>query len=203
MPTTRKFELDGPISKAPPEFSGDSRLAKALRQVLDQANGATAYDGAFILLPSGDASVTVSMEEFNAGDWKVAYPPRVQQTWFFALDAIGMPFGIMDEEIVKLDPETGELTPIAGKIGEFLGAVEANPDQTIRLDVFEAWAKAGRSLPARSRLAPKTPVMMGGGEGPEDLYEADIMERADFNAHLYAQTKDLPDGYKVTFKITP
>lgn len=199
---TKEFDLNGPLSTAKPAFEGSTRLGKTLRNMLDQSNGSSAYGGAFVLLPSGGESQWWTMEEFNAGSWKASYSRKVQETWFFAVDTLGFPFGILGEEVVHLNPETGHLKPIAFKLGEFLEAVESDPDTLVRLDLFDAWCQAGEGIGTRERLAPKTPIMLGGGKGVEDLYAADLMERMDFNAELHSQTKDMPEGTQVTFKLT-
>lgn len=155
-----------------------------------------------MLLPSGGDAAVPNIEIYN-GAWKAAYPDFVRRTTFFALDVFGFPFGLSEGRVVQLDPETGALNHVSGTLGGLLRKVEKEPDSTIGLAVFEAWCRNGREMAMGQRLAPKTPFVLGGGKEIGDLYAADIMKRAAFNAHIYSQIKDLPDGATVEMKVVP
>lgn len=137
-----------------------------------------------------------TIEEFNANKWKASYPSAVRDTVFFALDTFGFPFGISGDVIVQLDPETGVLSRMADTIGHLCDRVRTEPDEIVGLNAFDTWIDAGRTLAINQRIAPKIPFLFkeGGNSLLDDFYEADILERAAFNAFIYEQTKDLPDG---------
>lgn len=197
------FQAIGLISETVSTFEADSGLLSKLADMLRQSNGFAMWGGAFVVLPSGDDAVLPSIETFNKGEWKKAYPQDVEQTTFFAVDAFGFPFGVSQDAVVQLDPETGSLSPVAATLGELLEKVRSEPKNTIGLLAFEKWRQAGRELRLGQRLAPKIPFVMGGGKEIDDFYAADILERAAFNSHVYEQIKDLPDGATVELKVVP
>jgi hypothetical protein len=187
--------MDGPLSRTKPGFEPSSERERSLRKLLDQSNGFH-MKAAFLLLPSADDTVAYSIETYNAGAWKVAYGPEVSSSLFFALDALGSPFGICGNRICQLDPETGAFETFASDFRDLFDRVASSPE-SIGVPLVEAWTGSGRSLTLFQRLAPKVPFILGGRGRVEDLYAADILERRDFNADLHAQTKGLADGTSV------
>ena len=161
--------------------------------MLAQANGAACCGGAFVLLPSGGDAVFWTMEEVNAGAWKAAYVPEVREAWFFAVDVLGHPFGILGEDIVRLDPETGTLEPVAKRLGEFLDAVRADPDEFGEA-LLRRWESSGTTLAPRERLVPAIPFMMAGAPPRTRFVAVDLMDALDYHADLHARMKDVPDG---------
>lgn len=201
--TDVSYHAVGPISATPSGFEARNGLLADLADMLRQSNGFVMWDGAFVLLPSGDGGPVPGIEGFNAGEWKRAYPKEVEDTVFFAVDAFGFPFGVSHDRVVQLDPETGILRPVAETLGGLLDKVRAEPDETVALFALERWRAAGRDLRLGQRLAPKTPFVLGGGREADDFYAADMMERAAFNAHVYGRIRNLPDGATVELKVVP
>lgn len=172
-----------------------------LADLLKQSNGFAMWGGAFLLLPSGAVDNLPSVESYNAHDWKRSYSPAVQSTVFFALDVFGFSFGISEDRVVRLDPETGVLYQIADTLGHLLERVRNEPIEMVGIEMFNAWCESGRSMEIGQRLAPKVPFVLGGGEAVSEFYPADILERAAFNAYIYEQIRDLPDG--ATIELLP
>lgn len=154
-----------------------------------------------MVLPSGQADGLPTIESYNDGAWKRSYDEDVHDTTFFALDVFGYPFGISGDHIVQLDPETGRLELISNTMRGLLERVEREP-KMIGIAVFNNWLASGRTLDIQHRLAPKIPFILGGGTDREDFYAADIMQRAEFNAYIYEETKNLPEGTQMRFEIT-
>lgn len=197
------FQAIGPISDRVSTFEADGGLLSKLADLLRQSNGFAMWGGAFVILPSGNDAVLPSIEAFNRGEWKKAYPKDVAETTFFAVDAFGFPFGISQDAVVQLDPEIGSLSPIAATLGELFEKVRSESWAPIGLSAFEKWRQADRELRLGQCLAPKIPFVMGGGKEVDDFYAADILDRAAFNAYIYEQIKDLPDGATVELKAVP
>lgn len=190
----------GPLSEAASGLTSGEGLVADLADMLRQSNGFAMWGGAFVVLPSGSDVAVPSLETYN-GAWKDGYPEAVRKATFFALDVFGFPFGLSEGKVVQLDPETGELRQVAESLGRLLNKVETDANATIGLSVFDAWCGSGREMALGQRLAPKIPFVFGGGKEISDLYAADLMERAAFNAHIYSQIKDMPDGTTVELKV--
>jgi len=196
------IEAYGPLTEVPSQFVGKTVLLGELASILQQSNGFTMFGGAFVALPSGSCDYVPTIEAYNSHRWKDSYSPSVQNTLFFALDTSGYPFGVADGMIVHLDPETGSMDPVAETISSFLDRVWKNPYDLIDLAIFEEWFDSGKTFELSERLAPVFPFILGGGETIDDLYAADILERAEFNAYIYEQLKDVPDGVQVELRCT-
>ena len=199
-----EFEVHGPLSEDPSTLKAEGGLSSKLVEMLDQSNGFHLHGGALLFLPSGSGVNGLStIEEFNAAPWKTSYGPEISRALFFAVDAIGYPFGILDERIIQFDPETGELTEIATDFDAFFSASEADPNGIAGAWLYGAWLDAGRQINANERLAPNHPLIFVKTSGIDDFHAENMLNRTAFNAYLYEQTKDLPDGAKVKFVVTP
>jgi len=184
----REFYLSGPLSEGKPAYAGQGRLPGALRTLLAQWNGVFAYAGALVILPSGTSRACWTMEELNAGAWRAAYP-EATEAWFFAVDAVGHPFGILDDAVVRLDPETGAVARLHEEWDGFLAAVEAEPNRTARLHLFEAWVSTGKTLGLRDRIVPDMPFCEGGGRAISAYHAEDLMLFLDLSARRHARLR--------------
>jgi hypothetical protein len=83
-----------------------------------------------------------------------------------------------------------------GQIG-FGGAYEFSTGYPLAAE----WQALHGRLPARTRLVPKKPFVVGGDYVVSNLYDLDAVEGMRFRASLAVQMRDLPDGTKVRFTI--
>jgi hypothetical protein len=194
------FQAVGPLSAATPVFSAPRGILNEIANILGQSNGFALWGGAFIFLPSGSADDVPTIEEFNGHAWKGIYQDDVRRTVFFAMDVFGFPFGVLDNNIVWMNPETGELHRITKSVRRFLEMVNTEPEHMIGFQAHVDWFDRGQTYEIGQRLAPKVPFVLGGGKSIADFYATDIIERADFNAFIYAKTKNMPDRTRIKFE---
>ncbi|AOG03117.1 hypothetical protein [Bosea sp. RAC05] len=200
----QEVEANGPLSEGKSAFNSDKGLESKLANLLHQSNGFHFYRGALLFFPSGTAMYGIpTIEEFNAAAWKASYGPEVSTALFFAVDTLGYPFGIANERIVQLDPETGEMNEIADDFLGFFEAVHRDPDTLIGAGLFQAWVEAGRMIGANERLAPNLPFITAKASAIDDFHAEDMLSRAAFNAYLFEQTSALPKDARVAIKVVP
>lgn len=64
------------------------------------------------------------------------------------------------------------------------------------------WQRKNGPLPEGKRLMPKIPFFVGGEYEIDNLWVGDASEGMRFKANMAMKTRTLPDGAKITLKIT-
>lgn len=197
-------DVNGPFVRTMPTLTPSSQRQASLLALLQQSNGFWAAGHAVLFLPSGKAVPGLpTLEEFNdPKGWVSKYAGDVGKALFFALDALGQPFGILDDKIVLLDPEAGSLKDIAPGFAKFMEDIES--DSVLSgADVIQGWLDSGRDFDPTKRLMPMPPIIAGGTTDPAGLVLVEVLERAEATASIHEQIKDIPDGQPIRFKVSP
>jgi hypothetical protein len=180
-----------------------SVIVTELESVLKCKNGFYAFESALHVFPSGCGDSTTTLEKWNEpGLWKNSFRSELDSIVFFAEDLFGMQFGIMDEFVIKFDPETSEIDEtFAESLGGWASIILDGFDYQTGYPLAHEWQRLnGPILPGR-RLLPKIPFVLGGEFELSNLYEVDAIQGMRFRADLSKQIKDLPDGTPVQIDV--
>jgi hypothetical protein len=133
--------------------------------------------------------------------WRDAYGGMADGLFFFAEDVFGTQFAVREGEIVTFDPETAAVAHVAESIEQWASLLLDDYEFLTGYPVAAEWQALHGRLPARTRLVPKKPFVVGGDYVVGNLYALDAVEGMRFCASLAVQIRDLPDGTKVRFTI--
>lgn len=175
-----------------------------LAELLRQRNGFYACLSALHVFPLGRTAGVMDLESWNAAElWRQEYGALSEGHLFFAEDIFGGQFCIKDQGISSFDPETGATTPIGGGIEEWAQRILVGHDLLCGTSLARRWQERHGALPPGKRLVPKTPFVLGGDFTLDNLYAGDSVEAMRLRGHLASQIQDLPDGARVSLKVTP
>jgi hypothetical protein len=167
----------------------------AYADFLKEYNGLYAFDRALHLFGVDPAAQyhDLSFRNSPAAEWRKAYGPMLNDICFFAEDLFGHLFGMRGPEAIVFDPESGNLDTLAEGFAGWLTFIEEDTDYATGQSLAQAWSEEKGVIPFDSRLAPKTPFVLGGEFEIENLRPLAWRENQAFMAEVYEKVKDLPD----------
>lgn len=179
---------------------------RELGEMLVRKNGFYCFEGALHVFPSGTSTYPSerSLEAWNAEDlWRNEYEGLTAGLIFFAEDTFGVQFTISGDDIVTFDPESGQISRLAGTLEEWAGQLLEEYNQLTGFPVAHAWQLAHGPIPSGKRLLPKVPFILGGEYAEANLFAVDAVEGMRYRGDLWRQIRDLPDGAQVRLKALP
>lgn len=196
-----------PLSKHPAQLPLSLRglagsLADELLMMLGQRNGFYALESALHVFPTHSTQEEFGLTDWNEDAlWRTAYRGLADDCLFFAEDIFGGQFCIKANRIYTFDPETGELSYLADSIEGWAAAVMNDHEILTGYPLAHQWQEHNGPVPARKRLLPKVPFVLGGEFKIENLYLVDAIEGMKFRADVAYQIKNLPDGAEIKLNI--
>ena len=176
-------------------------IINELFELLIKKNGFFAFESALLILPTERAGGIPSLQEWNEYNrWKRYYPNLKQSVLFFSQDVFACKFGITSSDIIRFDPETGEVTNHSDSLAEWVSKVLVNYDYETGWSVAKKWQEKNGPLPRSSRLIGEVPFVLGGEYAAPNMKAIELTEAMEKLGGLYNQIKNIPDGEKVTVK---
>jgi hypothetical protein len=108
---------------------------------------------------------------------------------------------LSDGSVHMLDIGAGVFPRLANNLDEFIDQLPAYARNWLMIPLVDECAAAGMSLGAEQCYSYKTPPMMGGGYELANIHIAPIAEHYAFLADVHRQTRDLPDGARVSARF--
>ena len=170
----------------------------ALREVLTQKNGFFCFESALRIFPSITTVTSWGLSEWNSHElWKIDYNGLANNYFCFAEDILGVQFCIIEDGVVTFDPESAEVKRFASTLDEWASKILASYNSMTGYRLAHEWQKLHGPLPARQRLMPKTPFVLGGEYELANLAAVDSVELMKYMGDLAHQIYRLPDGTKI------
>jgi hypothetical protein len=199
------LSLAGPPLGPPVEpvtKTGSGLLHELVSSVLSHADGFYAFESALHVFPLTGTSGILGIDSWNAADlWRNHYGGMADGFLFFAEDVFGGQFGIKEEVVYSLDPETGETSPLARSVDEWARKILDDYEFMTGYPLAHQWQVANGVLSVGERLLPKKPFVLGGEYSVANLVAMGAVKSMRFRGDLAVQIRDLPDGASITFKI--
>lgn len=195
------------LSEREPEISEELRtlsgfLADDVLRMLCRRNGFYALETALHVFPSHSEQQEMGLDDWNRNTlWREAYEGLADACMFFAEDVFGGQFCIKESKVHSFDPETGALDYLGDNIEDWAKAIVSDYDVLTGYVLAHRWQKENGRIPAKKRLLPKTPFVLGGEYTVENLYLSDAVEGMKLRADIANQIKDLPDGARIKFNV--
>jgi len=134
--------------------------------------------------------------------WKCGYEEETAHYLFFAEDLFGEQFALRDERVHRFDPETAAMREVANDLEEWAKRLLSDYKVETGWPLAHEWQQQKGPLPSGMRLVPIIPFALGGEFKLEKLQVLDAVKGMQLRADIWPQTRHLPDGTKVQFKIT-
>lgn len=196
-----------PIS--PAEFDADMfgclsekqrRLVDPLKQVLLAKNGFGAFKNALLVLPATrHSSVPGAIEWNSTNGWRRYYEESLPECcFFFGQDLLAGQFGLTESGVVRLEPESGELSLHSDCLESWAKKILGDCDYETGYSLGKDWQSQNGPLGPEIRLVGKLPFILGGDYVTENLVAIATSDAMMKLGHLYQQVKDVPDGERIT-----
>jgi hypothetical protein len=196
-----------PLSQQPvtinlPDFSDYGQLGEQLLSLLRNKNGFYAFESALHVLPAATYENEMTLSRWNAfGLWRHEYAGLADKMLFFAEDAFGDQFCLIEGKVCSFDAETGEVKSVASSFEDWARRLLKEYDVLTGYPLMHQWQVKQGALPVGMRLMPKIPFVLGGQFALDNLYTIAAVSGMRTRGNLAKQIKDLPDGAQVEFRI--
>lgn len=180
-------------------FGGNGQ---ALEDLLKEKNGFFCFEQALRIFPSATTDQSWGVNDWNRHDlWKEDYRGLADGVMCFAEDIFGNQFCISNGTIHSFNPETAEVAFLAETIEDWASQIVSDYNVMTGYGFAHEWQEINGILPARHRLMPKHPFVLGGEYELSNLVSMDSVRVMKNLGNLAHQIYDLPDGAEVRFKI--
>lgn len=186
-----------PISRAPrrlretPVRLSKDRLVE-LEALLHLRDGFRTLGGALILRPSVTVAAVRGIEDWNQLSlWRTPYR-HASEILFFADDILGHQFGLLRDEVVRFEPETGVFEHFAFTLDRWAERLLEDPDEVGR-SLVRAWEADHKPLQVNERLQPEIPFILSESEDVAFRVTEDLELMRKY-ARLFRETRQFDDG---------
>jgi hypothetical protein len=177
-----------------------SRVGAELGELLKARNGFFAFESALRVRAS--APGPEGLAGWNApGGWRSGYGDLAHGIYFFAEDVFGGQFGLVGNDVVSFDPETGDRSVVAGSLDEWAERTLADFEFLTGYPLGHEWQQRFGPLAHGKRLIPKMPFVLGGDFSVDNLYALDAALGMNLRGELATQLRDLPDGAEIEYRV--
>jgi hypothetical protein len=178
----------------------DTRLGREVREFLTRFNGLLAYESALWVRSSTDRPR--GLDDWNdPTGWRSEYGDMATDLWFFAEDAFGTQFALLEDSIVSFDPETGQQHSVASSLEDWADQILSDPDVVTGYPLAHEWQVRHRPLGLGERLIPRVPFVLGGDFSVDNLFAMRAERGMSLRGNLATQIRDLPDGTAVRYSF--
>jgi hypothetical protein len=191
-----------PLSAHEPDASAVQRLTSfpELLRMLRARNGFAVFESALIAFPTIPVADVPSIFDWNAADgWRSNYLDVLPICYMcFAHDLFGLQFAISSEDVIRFNPETGEVRRYANSLVGWADRLLDNFEEDTAWPLAHEWQTLHRGLRPDERLLPKQPFVLGGDYVVENLSVVGCRSAMAYWARLYKATRNVPDGGRIS-----
>jgi hypothetical protein len=176
-----------------------------LLRLLRVKNGFYAFESALHVFPlvMDDWFNSQDLARWNAPTlWKHAFGKKAETLFAFAEDIFGYQFCSQGDQIVRFDPETGDVERVCSSVDEWAMLICHDYNFQTGYPVAKAWQAKHGPIAQGNRLVPIYPLISKEGSyDVSNFYEVDDLKGMLSRANFARQVRDVKDGQQV--KITP
>jgi len=177
-------------------------MGKELEQLLATRNGFWAYEFSLLVRPFRNGAAPLGILEWNEMQlWKGSYNCDLDHVLFFAEDAFGCQYCLIDDKVSLFDPETGQFEELASSLQCWTQAVIGDYEYRTGYPLAHAWQIQNHPFRPGTRLLPNVPFVLGGKYELENLHIGDDVEGMIFRASIANQIRDVPDGQQIVLEV--
>jgi hypothetical protein len=191
-----------------PQIELDFGLAEGpfveLGAMLSRINGYFLFNAGVQVFRAGDAGLGPELIAWNTDTvWKDTYGSLVDDLFCFGQDLFGVQFGIYDnEDVVTLNPETGEMTALGPSLDDWATWLLEDPDVHGAASFAKAYQDANGPLEPDQRLIPLKFFISGGGYEHDNLVVREAATAMRIRGPIAQKVHDLPDGANLRIDLS-
>jgi hypothetical protein len=179
-----------------PESGSDLASALALK------NGFYAFESALCVFPAAPSDKAYDIAAWNAVSlWKQDYELFPENCLCFAESVFGEQFCLLDGEVFRFDPETGDFESLCRSVEDWAEAILNDFSYLTGYPLARDWQARNGALAPKHRLIARIPFVCGGEFAAENLAAIEAARGMRSHANLARQIRDVPDGGKIQFVI--
>jgi hypothetical protein len=180
---------------------GNGELEMELYGLLRQRNGFFAYHKGLHVFPFGKTLLGYDLLQWNSDElWRQEYGSIPANVVFFAQDAFGEQFTIVENTVCRFQSETGELAFMTNSLEEWAEKILDDPTYETGYPVLRDWESSNRPILVKERLSSVQPFVMGGEYAVSNLFALDAVELLKYRVLIARSIKDIPDGQTIIFE---
>lgn len=167
-----------------------------LGRVISRMNGFFLFNGGIQVFRVGDEGLGPDLLSWNTDEvWKSTYAGLADDVFCFGQDLFGTQFAVVgEEEVVRFNPETAELTSLGTSLEDWARWLLADPDVNGVNSFAYAFQKENGALQPDQRLIPLQPFVMGGSYDFDNLSVKDSAVAMQIRGPIAQGVHNLPDG---------
>lgn len=175
-----------------------------LVSALVQKNGFYAFESALCVFPAAPSHKAYDIAAWNAaGLWRQDYELFPDNCVCFAESVFGEQFCLLDGAVFRFDPETGGFERLCRSVEEWAEAILNDFNYLTGYPLARDWQARNGALTPKHRLAARIPFVCGGEFSVANLAAIEAAQGMRSHANLARQIRDVPDGGKIQFVISP
>ncbi len=180
-----------------------ARLPIDLQNALRDRNGCLAYLGALHIRGACAEPAWHSLANALMGEMAFhnLYPAVHPDDLPFGEDLFGDQFILREDAVLRLEAETGLLTPLAPSLETFLDRVLASLPDLLGYDPLQALAHTGGQLQPGQLLQAYPPFVIDVDPAERSIRPVDAMEVRAYLANFAGQLRDIPDGGSIDIRV--
>jgi hypothetical protein len=189
-----------PLSSLPATELNSQELPPQLKALLDSRNGFAALESALVVFPTRTAMRVPGIHDWNNLEgWRCHYRDVLAAEYCcFAQDVFGLQFAIAKSEVIRFNPESGDVSPYANSIEEWAKRLLENYEDDTAWPLAHDWQLLNGVLPPHMRLLPKLPFVLGGEYEVDNLIAVECHRAMEYWGKLYDAIRNVPDGQRVS-----
>ena len=184
-----------------PDTSANDIQNEELQNLLKKRNGFFALENALWVFADDSLLNLPGHNHPTIKTWSRQYPKTGGVTHAFAVDAIGYPFFVSNQGILRMDLEKGKFVRVAHDIEGWAARLLKDYSSMTGWRLCHDWQDANGALPMGHRLFPKMPFVGGGQETVENMTSVPITELIPFYVDLAGQIRDMPEGGTIEIRV--
>ncbi len=185
-----------------PETHAQGIKDEPLQNLLKQRNGFFALENALWVFADDSLLNLPGHNHPTIAQWSRQYPKTGGVSHAFAVDAIGYPFFISNQGILRMDLETGKFVRVAHDLEGWAARILKEYSRMTGWRLCHDWQDVHGALPVGHRLFPKMPFVGGGQETVENMAAMALTDMISFYADLAEQIRAMPEGGELEIRLT-
>lgn len=196
-------EAIGPGPREIPSILTRYPLGNDVFDMLRRKNGFYAFESSLHVFPAAGEG-HIDLDAWNSEDlWRGTYNDLSAGLLFFAEDIFQDQFCLSPKGIVRFEAETGDKEHFADSLETWANLLLEDFSYQTGWRLASEWQQIHGPIPIGKRLMPKIPFFLGGEFSMDNLWAGESVAGMRAKGDLAIQTRNLPDGSKVTLRVGP
>ena len=195
------LSADSSFESAAESIPAGRSNAQQLIQMLREKNGFYAFESALHVFPLALENQFHNQDLWrwnSPNTWKYAYGDKLQNAFCFAEDIFAYQFCLVDTEVGRFDPETGNIERYCHSVEDWARRILEDFRVSTGYPLAHEWQAINGPLKPGNRLVPIYPFMSKEGSySLANLYELNSTESLLVRASLARQLFNVADGETV------